>query len=460
MDQIVERAAGTPGNDTESIEKVLELGKSGRRTNGRRRFGPIALVALAAGAVWWLFGGSEPEPSVSYRTVEVQRGPITVEVSATGTLQPLTQVEVSSELSGVVRSVAVEENQLVAKGDVLAELDTMRIIAQIERAQGNVAAAKARVLDAQVTERETEQALTRARQLNNRGMATEQALDTAIAARDRAASAVAIAEANLAVSEADLKLQEADLAKSTIYAPIDGTVLSRAVNPGQTVASSMQAPVLFIIAENLETMELKAAVDEADIGTVLPDQKARFTVDAFPDRRFDATIRDVSYASTVTEGVVTYQARLNVNNSELLLRPGMTASVEIVTREDDDVLLVPASAFRFSPPQTTQNSGWSLQQLFMPARPTMRQRPARSSSASEGRPLYVLRDGQPEQVRVVTGASTGDKVEILSGLEEGDQIIIGTGAGPANVQRPGRGAAEPSGARPTRTGADETGRAQ
>src|SRR5690606_11886784 len=133
-----------------------------------------------------------------------------------------------------------------------------------------------------------------------------------------------------------------------------------------TVASSMQAPTLFVIAENLETMELKAAVDEADIGAVESGQDARFTVDAFPGRRFDAAIRDISYASEVTEGVVTYQARLNVTNDELLLRPGMTATVDIVTRQDDDVLLAPAAAFRFSPPAETQSSSWSIQQLFMP----------------------------------------------------------------------------------------------
>ena len=149
---------------------------------------------------------------------------------------------------------------------------------------------------------------------------------------------VAVGSRLFAIAEADLKLQQADLAKSTIYAPIDGIVLTRSVNPGQTVASSMQAPVLFVIAENLETMQLNAAIDEADIGTVKAGQKARFTVDAFPERRFDATIRDISFASTTTEGVVTYQARLDVSNAELLLRPGMTATVSVVTRATSSTL--------------------------------------------------------------------------------------------------------------------------
>lgn len=431
MDQIVGRAGSAKFTAPEPIEQALNLDGNGKPKRHGRRWGyAVAILALGAGAfAWWQSAGSSPTQVASYRTVTVEPGQITVEVSATGTLQPLTQVDVSSELSGVVRSVAVDENQRVAQGDILAELDTMRILAQIERAEGNVAAARARVTDAEITAKETEQALARTQQLSGRGMATEQALETAQAAHQRAESAVAIAAANLVVAEADLKLQQADLAKSTIYAPIDGTVLSRAVNPGQTVASSMQAPVLFVIAENLETMELKAAVDEADIGAVAAGQNARFTVDAFPERSFDATIRDISYASTVTEGVVTYQARLNVDNAELLLRPGMTATVEIVTREADDVLLAPAAAFRFSPPQETAGRGWSLQSLFMPSRGPMGmgRRSAVGTSSNEGRPLYVLRGGQPEQVRVTTGATDGDNVEILSGLEAGDKVIVGMG---------------------------------
>lgn len=435
MDQKVERDAIAQGARPEPIEQALGLGPAARC---RRRWPWIVLVMAAIGAGgYFLVTGSSGEQPAAYRTTPAQKGSITVEVSATGTLQPLTRVEVSSELSGVVRSVAVQENQSVREGDVLAVLDTTRIVAQIERAQANVAAAEARVGDALVTLRETEQVLARTRQLSGRGMATDQALETAAAGFARAESAVAIAEANVAVAQADVKLQQADLAKSTIYAPIDGIVLSRSVNPGQTVASSMQAPVLFVIAENLETMELKAAVDEADIGSVAGGQNARFTVDAFPQRRFDAKIRDISYASAVTEGVVTYEARLNVDNSELLLRPGMTATVDIVTREAGNVLLVPASAFRFSPPQQGARGGWSLQNLFMP-RMSMGGRGfggrRQQAGGSEGRPLYVLRAGKPEQVRVVTGASAGDSVEIVSGLEEGDPVIVGMAQG---LQRAG-----------------------
>lgn len=428
MDQIVERPDKVRFAAPEPIEQALSLDKTGSARRRRRRWPYVAALVVVAGAgiAAWQWQGTAT-PQASYRTVAVETGAMTVEVSATGTLQPLTQVEVSSELSGVVRSVAAQENQRVAAGDVLAALDTTRIQAQIERAEANVLAAGARVTEAQVTLNETEQTLARARQLSGRGMVTEQALETASAAHDRARSAVDVARANLAVAEADLKLQQADLAKSTIYAPIDGIVLTRSVNPGQTVASSMSAPVLFVIAENLETMELKAAVDEADIGAVAAGQRARFTVDAFPGRTFSAEIRDISYASEQTEGVVTYQARLNVDNDELLLRPGMTATVDIITREIGDALLAPAAAFRYSPPQASQGGGWSLQQLFMPARPPMGLGGTRRARDGEGRPLWVLRNGEPVAVRVTTGATDGEHIEIVSGLEPGDRVIVGAG---------------------------------
>ena len=365
--------------------------------------------------------------AANYRTEPVTAGDLTVEVTATGTLQPLTQVDISSELSGVVRSVPAAENQNVRKGEVLAQLDTTRLAAEIERAEASTKVAQARVEDARTTLKETEQAFSRADQLSRRGMGTNQALDTATAARDRAHSALAVAEANVAIAAAELKLQKADLEKSAIYAPIDGIVLTRSVDPGQTVASSLQAPVLFVIAADLKKMELKAAVDEADIGGVKTGQKARFTVDAFPGRTFDALIRDISYASVTTEGVVTYDARLDVDNAELLLRPGMTATVSIITREAGDVLTVPSEAFRYRPPAVEENRGWSLERIFSPPR-MRRNRDTRPQRTDGTRPLYVLKNGVPELVHVKPGATDGDRTEIVSGLAAGDQVIVGEGS--------------------------------
>lgn len=423
MDQIVNR----PVTETpDGIEAALGLnGKAGGRS--RRRGWIYALCALAvAGGIGAYLWSSPSSAKVTYTTVPAEIGNLTVEVSATGTLQPLTQVDISSELSGVVRSVAVQENQQVRKGDVLAELDTSRLVAQIERAEASVKAAEAKVTDARTTLKESEQTLARTQQLSKRGMVADQALESAQAARDRADSAVASADANLAIAVAELKLQQADLEKSTIYAPIDGIVLTRSVDPGQTVASSLQAPVLFVIAADLKQMELKAAIDEADIGAVAPGQRARFTVDAFPERRFDAEIRDIAYASVTTEGVVTYDARFDVDNRELLLRPGMTATVAVVTREARDIITVPSAAFRYRPPVTQERRGWSLQNMFMPPR-MGRPGGQRQQQAADGtRTLYVLKDGEPRPVRVKTGSTNGEDTEILSGLEAGDLVITGS----------------------------------
>jgi HlyD family secretion protein len=410
-----------------SAQEALGLGANGRR--GRGWLYALAAAAIAAaGLGYWQLGGSTPQ--VNYITAPAKIGDITVEVSATGTLQPLIQVDISSELSGVMRSVAVEENQRVKKGDVLAELDTVRLSAQVERAEASVKAAEAKVMESKTTLTETKQAFTRAEQLLKRGMTSEQALDTATAARDRADANVAMAEANLAIAAAELKQQQADLQKSTIYSPIDGIILTRSVNPGQTVASSMQAPILFVLAANLENMELKAAVDEADIGGVKPGQIARFTVDAFPERTFDAEIREISFASVATEGVVTYNARLDVDNKELLLRPGMTATVSVVTREAKGVVTVPASAFRFSPPVAGERSGFSLRDLFMPRMRMGRPGGQRQAGGEAGmRTLYVLKDGAPQAVQVKTGATDGETIEIVSGIAEGDQVITATRAG-------------------------------
>lgn len=421
MDQIV----NPPEADSApAIETALGLDGAGKAKRRRRIWwSALAVAVMLAGILLTYQWYMSPSPRVEYTTAPATVSDLTVEISATGTLQPLTQVDISSELSGVVREVAVAENQQVRKGDVLAKLDTSKLEAQIERAQASAKAAAASVETARVTLKETEQALARASELARKGMATQQALDTAQAARDRAKAALDSAKASLAIANADLKLQQADLAKSTIYAPIDGIVLTRSVDPGQTVASSLQAPVLFVIAADLRKMELKAAVDEADIGQISVGQQARFTVDAFPERPFDAEIRDISYASVTTDGVVTYDARLDVDNTDMLLRPGMTATVSVVTQQAKAVLTVPSSAFRYRPTETRER-GFSMLSMFTGRRGPMRRPGQTEQPPAEGlRTLYVLENGQPRRVDVKIGSSDGDRTEVLSGLEEGDRVI-------------------------------------
>ncbi|MET3660746.1 efflux RND transporter periplasmic adaptor subunit [Aquamicrobium ahrensii] len=426
MDQFV----NPPKAESEtSIEATLGLDANGATKQRRHRllYAVIALVAAATAFAGYRYLSADA-PRIEYVTQPAARSDLVIEVSATGTLQPLTQVDISSELSGIVRSVAVAENQEVRKDDVLATLDTSKLEVQIERAKASAKAAESKVNDAAVTLKENEQALVRTESLTKRGMATAQALEAATATRDRAKAALDSADANLAIAEADLKAQQTDLAKSTIYAPIDGIVLTRSVDPGQTVASSLQAPILFVIAADLKKMELKAAIDEADIGTVKAGQESRFSVDAFPERRFDATIRDISYASVTTDGVVTYDARLEVENDELLLRPGMTATVTVVTKHAKDALTVPTAAFRYRPVTQQRESGWNALSMLTgrmspPRERRSQQQQGRQREADGARMLYVLKNGEPQPVRVQVGSTNGELTEILSGLSEGDLIV-------------------------------------
>ncbi|RWM73482.1 MAG: efflux RND transporter periplasmic adaptor subunit [Mesorhizobium sp.] len=422
MDQIVNLPKTESTSDIETALGLDHLGLKKKRHRGWL-YGLLVLVVIAASLAGYQWYAASPA-RIDYTTAPAAVADLTVEVSATGTLQPLTQVDISSELSGVVRSVAVNENQQVKKGDVLAALDTAKLEVQIERAEASAKAAAANVETATVTLTENERALVRAAALTKRGMATDQSLEAATATRDRSKAALDSAKASLAIANADLKAQQTDFAKSTIYAPIDGIVLTRSVDPGQTVASS-EAPVLFVIAADLRNMELKAAVDEADIGAVKPGQHARFTVDAFPERPFDAEIRDISYASVTTDGVVTYDARFEVDNNELLLRPGMTATVSVVTKQAKGVLTVPAIAFRYRPAQTAARA-WSLSDLFTGrmGRPGgNRQRLAMSQPTDGSRTLYVLENGRPRPVSVKVGSTDGELTEITSGLEEGAHVI-------------------------------------
>jgi HlyD family secretion protein len=321
-------------------------------------------------------------------------------------LQPIVQTDVSSELSGVVRSVDVTENQTVTKGQVLATLDTTRIAAQVERAEASVKAAAAKVSDANTTLRETENALERATSLSDRKLVATQALEGATAARDRGQSALQTAEANLAIAQADLKLQQADLAKSTIYAPIDGVVLTRSSTPARQSLPRSQRRCCLSSPPTCPRWSCRPPIDEADIGTVQKGQNAQFTVDAFPGRTFDATIRDIAYASVTTENVVTYEAKLTVDNRELLLRPGMTATVGCHQRGEERAVGAQRSV-PVPPPVAERSQGFSLQSLFMPRMGRRNRGPAESQAADGSRTLYVLRGKQPEAVRVRTGVTDG-----------------------------------------------------
>lgn len=407
----------------EKIEAVLGDAALARR-RWRRRLGRllagIVAIGLVAGLAWWL--ARPAENGIRWVAAPVERGTLSVLVTAAGTIQPRRLVEVSSELSGIVREVLVDFNSPVRRGEPLARLDTARLEAAVASAAARLAAAEARVVEAEATLGEKARDLERKRELVERRVQPPSDLDLARAAHDRSIAALESARADVKVAEAELQLARINLDKACICSPIDGVVLLRAVDPGQTVAATLQAPVLFTIAEDLRQMELQVDVDEADVGRVRPGQEARFTVDAWPERRFPARIRDLRYASEILQGVVTYKAILDVDNPDLLLRPGMTANAEIAVETAEDALLVPNTALRFTPPVEEASEGGLLRAL-LPAMPRFRQA-SRNEETGPRRTVWVLRGDRPEAVEVEIGPTDGRLTVLRDGpIGAGEQVV-------------------------------------
>lgn len=389
----------------------------------------FALIALLA-VGYFLFGGDGDSGRPQYRTAEVTTGTLVVRVSATGKLEPTNQVDVGSEMSGTVETVFVDDDDRVTKGQVLAELDLSKFEDAVARSRAAVGVAEAGVKQAQATVKEARARIERYREvarLSGGKVPSKTEMDTAEAELARAEANVASAQASVAQARATLRSDETNLAKARIRSPIDGVVLERAVDPGQTVAASLQAVTLFKLAEDLSQMELKVDVDEADVGQVKAGLPASFTVDAWPGRRYEARITRVGYNATDTDGVISYPAVLQVDNADLSLRPGMTGTAEITTLTRENALLVPNAALRFRPPETTaeQASSRGVFTTLMPRpRSTSRRAEAPVVAADGTQPIWVLRDGEAVPLQVRTGATNGRVTEILGGeLQAGMDVI-------------------------------------
>jgi HlyD family secretion protein len=375
---------------------------------------------------------AERHEGKQYKTEEVRKGDLIVKVTATGNLEPTNQVDVGSELSGIVRSVEVDYNDSVKVGQLLASLDTSKLEAQNLQAKAALASAKAKVLQTQATVKETRSYLARlkqVRQLSGSKVPSQYDLDAAEAAFERARADEASAVAAVSQAQAVLEANETDLAKSVIRSPINGIVLTRSVEPGQTVAASLQAPVLFTLAEDLTQMELHVAVDEADVGQVQGGQVAEFTVDAYPDRTFQARITQVRYGSKTTEGVVTYETILKVDNTDLSLRPGMTATADITVNKVENVLVMPNAALRFTPPASKmRTSGRGLLGALLPRRPWRRPEKERGNSGNPNQQrIWTLQGGQPVPITVTIGATDGTMTEVIGGdIGPGTVLVVDT----------------------------------
>ena len=399
----------------------------------------LALIAaLAAGGFLWRTR-QQSAALPTYVTEPVVRGSLSVSVTANGTLQPTRTVNIGSELSGTVTRVLVDVNDRVKKGQVLIELDTAKLSDQVARARATVASATAKVAQTVATLKESQANLARLKEvarLSGGKIPSKTEIDAAQAAFERAQADEEAARAAVVEAKAALSTDETNLGKAAIRSPIDGIVLTRSVEPGSAVAASLQAVTLLTLAEDLTAMELRVNVDEADVGMVTVAQPATFTVSAYPSRTYPATITRVAYGSTITDNVVTYITYLQVENKDLSLRPGMTATATIKATERKDVLLVPNTALRFTPVASgggagaggggPPKGGGGIVSSLIPRPPSSGapKSAGGASGASASKRVWVLRDGVPAPIPIKPGVSDGKQTEVESAeLQPGMQVI-------------------------------------
>lgn len=362
--------------------------------------GAVLVAAVVGGGAWWKLR-SRPE-APQFVTATVGRGDVVSRVTATGTLSATVTVQVGTQVSGRIQTLKADFNSLVKKGDVLATIDPQLFNAALEQATANEKAARANVAKAKAVAAESRRKLKRARELAAEKLIAPADLDAAQAEAESADASVDAAQAAVAQAGAQRRQAQSNLSYTTITSPIDGIIITRAVDVGQTVAASLASPTLFTIAENLASVQVHTNVAEADVGKLRAGLEATFTVDAFPNRRFSGRILQIRYAPQVVSNVVTYDAVLDVENPELLLRPGMTANVTFITQEAKDVLTVPNAALRFRLDPTNN----------------------RKDEARQGqRTVTVLREGKPARVPVKTGVTDGSFTEVLSGLTQGELVV-------------------------------------
>ncbi len=385
----------------------------------------LLLIGVACGG--WYYWQNSSVDAPEYRTVIVSRGDLVQAVTASGQLDPVVKVEVGSQISGNIKKLSADFNSTVKAGQVIAQLDAASYEASVITAEGNLASAKAGLELARVS-------AARATSMRASKLSPEADYDKAMADLHQAEAAVTI-------SEGALKKAQVDLARCTIYAPIDGMVVSRNINVGQTVAASLSAPVLFVIANDLSKMQIEAKVAEADVGQVEVGQDADFNVDAFPSQVFHGKVAQVRNAPNMDQNVVTYDTIIEVNNPGLKLKPGMTANVSIIIARRDNALKVPNAALRFRPPEVSARKAASASDSARAAKMTVKSTDKSSNTDRKKdkrkaeRTVYVrgLVGGStnfhyslsPQPVQIKTGISDGSQTEVVQGLNEGDEVIIG-----------------------------------
>ncbi len=382
----------------------------------------VLLIVIFGGVAFFRNGEKEPV----FRTAKVERGKIVATVSATGKVNALVTVQVGSQVSGTVQKLFADFNSRVKKGEVIAQIDPALFNAQVEQARARLANDEANLEKARVVLADAKRNLQRMETLLARNLVSQSDKDTAQTAHDSAVAGVKVAETQVTQDRAGLTLVETNLRYTTIVSPVSGTVISRNVDVGQTVAASLQAPTLFTIAQDLTEMRVDTSVDEADIGKVKIGQEAEFTVDAYPDTPFRGTVQDIYNQPIIVQNVTTYDAIIHVKNPEFKLKPGMTANVTIRVDVKEEVLKLPNAALRYRPERADRAPG---------------QAPSPKKEKGRTADIWVLKEGKEVAVQVTLGLSDGNFTEVVAGdLKPGDEVIT------ERVQKGSGGA--PTGSRP------------
>lgn len=401
----------------------------------------FVVVAVLAGVGYfgWRYQKAHAAPEIAWKTSPIEKRKISAKVAASGTLQATVTVQIGAQVSGRIQKLNADFNTTVKKGQLLAKLDPQLFQAAVEQSNANYLAAKASVAKAEAQQKDAELVLVRTKALSDQALASAADLQTAETNVAVAKAATDGAKASLAQSNASLHQAQVNLSYTEIFSPIDGTVISRAVDVGQTVAASLQAPVLYTIAEDLHKMQVHTSVAEGDVGRLQAGMDATFTVDAYQGQTFKGKVGQIRNAAQTLQNVVTYDAVIDVENVDLKLRPGMTATVTIVFAEKEDVVAIANAALRFRPPPEVASaiapdpaasgsasgsaSAWSA----APGSSGRRNRPpgaAGGSHESSKHTVYVLRGSTPEPVSIVTGLSDGTVTEVVRGLDAGDQVVM------------------------------------
>lgn len=367
------------------------------------------VVAVLASVAFALLGGREN--GVKFRTEEVTRGVLSASVTATGTVNAVTTVLVGTQVSGTVKSLYVDFNSPVRQGQMIAQIDPATFEAQVAQARANLLSARANLDKAEAARADAKRTAERNKELFARNFIARSEVDTAETNYETARAQVSAAKAQVAQAEAALRMAEINLRYTRILSPVDGTVVSRSVDVGQTVAASFQTPTLFTIAKDLTKMQINSNVAEADIGRVAVGQPVEFTVDAYPDLVFKGSVSEVRNAPITVQNVVTYDVVVKVDNAELKLKPGMTANLSLVVASKSDVLRVPNAALRFRLSDDRKRSSG--------------QKPQQPQHKEKGRGVWVLDSGTPKRIAVTTGISDGMYTEVQPGaLREGQGVIV------------------------------------